>query len=227
MKKVITIVVCSFVLVSATSLFAGTGMKENLLPLKSNELGSYRSLHGKKLFGGSGGDAFKQGKFVMTAGYGFPNLWKAVLVAVVNDSALNVKVIGTGPIHFRAEYAVSDGVGFGVSVNYVSAGVSYTELPYEYKFTRSSLSILARLNFHFGTSENLDPYFGIGAGYKQATFKFSSNDPNYTGESFPGFSPFGFETTIGVRYYFTPGFGIYTELGIAKSVIQGGLSVAF
>ncbi|MEK6616065.1 MAG: hypothetical protein AABZ32_08145 [Bacteroidota bacterium] len=46
-------------------------------------------------------------------------------------------------------------------------------------------------------------------------------------ESIPGFSPFGFEMTIGVRYYFVDGFGVYTEMGIAKSIIQAGLVVAF
>lgn len=82
---------------------------------------------------------------------------------------------------------------------------------------------VARLNFHFSTTETIDPYFGIGAGYKQATWKFAYTDPNYTGENIPGFTSFGFETTIGLRYYLMPGFGMYAELGIAKSVIQQDL----
>ena len=176
---------------------------------------------------GKGGDAFAQGKFVVSLGYGFPNLGKAVLNALISDSAVNVTSTGIGPIHLRAEYALSDGVGFGVSVNYISCGVKFTDLPYDYTWSRSSLSILARLNFHFATSDQIDPYFGIGAGYRQATWKFSSTDPAYSGEKIPGFSPFGFETTIGMRYYFTDGFGMYTELGIAKSVIQAGIVASF
>lgn len=181
-----------------------------------------------------GGDAFAQGKLVISAGYGWPNLGKAVVTALIGEGATNIKATGLGPLHFRAEYGLSDGVGMGVSVNYISFGVKYTDYdvatgtkPYDYAISRSSLSILARINFHFGTTEQLDPYFGIGAGYKQVTWKFTSTDPNYVEESIPGFSPFGFETTIGLRYYFTDGFGIYTEMGIAKSIVQGGLVVAF
>ncbi len=181
---------------------------------------------GKKLKEG-GGSAFEQGCVVITAGYGWPNLGKAVIEALISDSATNVKSTGLGPIHFKAEYGLSDGVGMGVSVNYINFGVSFFELPYDYDYSRSSLSILARINFHFGTTDQLDPYFGVGAGYRQASWKFKSTDPNYQEESIPGFSPFGFETTIGLRYYFTEGFGIYTEIGIAKSVIQGGLAVKF
>lgn len=225
MKKIITAVLLFSVLGSAGIVQANPGFMSNNPLLQKRSFERKNILDSKKLFA-KGDDAFGEGKMVISAGYGFPNLGKAVLVALVNDSAINVKVTGLGPIHFRAEYGLSDGVGLGVSVNYISCGITYTELPYEYKFSRSSLSILARLNFHFGTTETLDPYFGIGAGYKQATWKFSSNDPSYTGESAPGFNPFGFETTIGVRYYFTPGFGIYTELGIAKSVVQAGLAVA-
>ncbi len=225
MKKIITAVILCNVFLCAGSLWANTGLWNSNPMLQKHTLKKKNILDSKKLFG-EGGKSFEQGKFVISAGYGFPNLGKAVLTALVSDSAVNLKVTGMGPVHFRAEYALSDGVGFGVSVNYISCGVSFTELPYTYNFTRSSLSILARINFHFGTTENLDPYFGVGAGYRQATWKFTSSDPAYGGESVPGFTPFGFETTIGVRYYFTPGFGMYTELGIAKSVIQAGLVVA-
>lgn len=225
MKKAFTVVLLSGIFLFAGSLWANNGFLGQTSMLKKHEIKRSPLQGSKKLFA-EGGQAYETGKVVITAGYGWPNLGKAVLVALVNDSAVNVKVTGMGPVHFRAEYAISDGVGLGVSVNYISCGVTYTELPYEYKFSRSSLSILGRLNFHFGTTKELDPYFGIGAGYKQATWKFSSNDPSYIGESIPGFNPFGFETTIGVRYYFTPAFGIYTELGIAKSVVQAGLAVA-
>ena len=230
MKKTLTLSIA--VIIFSLSAFATEfyGMrklnpKRNFLSVPSMDLfHSSAKLFPKK---GKGGDAFAEGKVIISAGYGWPNLGQAVLNAFISDSAINVKATGLGPIHVKAEYALSDGVGMGLSVNYISCGVKYTEVPYEYTWSRSSLSVLMRINFHFGTTDVLDPYFGIGAGYKQASWKFKSTDPNYAGESAPGFSPFGFETTIGLRYYFTEGFGIYTEMGIAKSVIQGGLVVAF
>jgi hypothetical protein len=39
--------------------------------------------------------------------------------------------------------------------------------------------------------------------------------------------PFGMELTFGFRYFFAPNFGLYAEVGAAKSVAQGGISVKF
>ena len=70
-----------------------------------------------------------------------------------------------------------------------------------------------------------DPYWGIGAGYKTGKWTFDSNDPDFGKTAFKTPIPFGFETTVGLRYYFTDMIGFYAELGIAKSVIQGGIAI--
>ena len=180
-----------------------------------------------------GGDAFAQGAIVISAGYGFPNLGKAVMTSLINSGSgsTDIKATGIGPLHFKGEYGLSDKIGFGVSVNYISFGAKWTSydatgaIPFSNSFNRTSLSVLARLNIHFATSGKLDPYWGIGAGYRSATYTFTTNDPNNASHSAPALSPVGFETTIGLRYYITPLLGLYTEIGIAKSVIQVGLSL--
>jgi opacity protein-like surface antigen len=231
MKKIITSIIFSFAILASPILWANNDGSTMLLKKKSAK---HSILSSNNFFNKEGGDdAFKKGKIFVSGGYGFPNLGKAVITALITDGT-NIKVTGVGPLHFKAEMALSDGVGFGLSVNYISFGVKWNStdtasamIPYDNQISRSSLSILARINFHFGTTDKLDPYFGVGAGYKQATYKYTTNDPNGNNISAPGFSPFGFETTIGVRYFFMPGFGLYTEMGIAKSVIQVGLVGSF
>jgi opacity protein-like surface antigen len=246
MKKFITSVLCFSVL--SANVFAGMQsvslrhltdnrnpeLKKNVFSTQSSELFQSHFFTNTNLFAKrkKGNDAFSEGAIVITAGYGFPNLGKMV-VAFIFQNESDVSATGAGPVHFRGEYGLSDKVGIVASINYVSYGARWTtrdpqtNFPYDNKLIYSSISVLARLNFHFGVTEKLDPYFGVGAGYKSGQWTLTTNDPNLQDDKAKTFSPFGFETTIGLRYYFTDVFGIYTELGIAKSVIQGGLALKF
>lgn len=219
-------------LVSFSCMFANGDllMKDNPVSIQKNEflLGKKHAI--KQLRLADEGNAFQEGTIAITAGYGFPNLGKTVVNFLINnDSAKNVSATGLGPMHFRGEYGLSNKVGLGLSVNYVSFGAEWTSssgnIPYYNKVSYSSLSILARMNVHFGTTDKLDPYFGVGAGYRSGIYKLTSTDPDLQNQQVKGLSPFGFETTIGLRYYFTDMIGFYAELGIAKSVIQGGIAI--
>jgi len=232
MKKSHTLILLFSIFIFAGSVWANTGPLENKAYFSNNDLRTNKMLSTKKPFAEAGG-AFAKDKVVISAGYGVPNLGKAIMTVLIG-SGTDVVATGIGPLHLKGEYGLSDGVGIGLSVNYVSFGAKWRSPDssgtgfYTNTFSRSSLSVLGRINFHFGTTDKLDPYFGIGAGYRQATWKLTSTDPAYADDiSAPGFSPFGFETTIGLRYYITKGFGLYTEMGIAKSVIQFGLVGAF
>lgn len=185
------------------------------------------------LYSGSSG-AWGEGKIAISIGYGFPNLGKTFFKIYENEA--NYKATGAGPIHFRGEYGLTDKIGFGLSVNYISYGAEWTGedydinnnlVTYKYDFSYSSISIMPRMNLHFGTSEKVDPYWGIAAGYNIKNYSFTSTDPDFIETNTPGLFPIGFETTIGLRYYFTPNIGAYAEFGLAKSIIQGGLAIAF
>lgn len=39
------------------------------------------------------------------------------------------------------------------------------------------------------------------------------------------FIPLGFEATVGARYMFTPNIGLFSEVGLAKGIIQAGLNI--
>lgn len=233
MKKLLTTLLLFTLFNFFGPLWANNGIldKNSFLNQSNSKKKNTRSV---KKFSGEGEGSFAQGKFVMSLGYGFPNLGKAAIQAVIDasDNATDVKSSGVGPLHFRGEYALSDNVGLAASINYISAGIKWTSLNdttlllYSNSLSRSSLSVLARLNFHFSVTEKVDPYFGFAAGYKGVTWSLKSDDPDFNDYSFAPFSPFGFETTIGVRFYIAEGFGFYTELGIAKSLMQVGIVAA-
>jgi hypothetical protein len=180
----------------------------------------------------AGDDAFEQGKIIISAGYGFPNLGKSIFK--VYQSYGGYSTSGFGPAHIKAEYALSDKIGLGLSVNYVSYKVefngtyidnNFNTVTYKEGFKGSSLSALLRMNIHFATTEKLDPYWGFGAGYRSNSYTFYSDYAGAGSLTLSGGIPFGFETTIGMRYFFTPNIGIYTEMGIAKSLVQLGLTI--
>ncbi len=193
--------------------------------------------------------AFNAGKIILYAGYGFPNIDKAYQHYLYNGRYTNFKSMGYGPFHFRAEYGLSDKIAIGISINLNSYGGTWKEVyrindglgsikeyTYNYKKKITSLTGLIRFNYHVFTTKKLDPYFAFGAGFKSIKNTFSNgNDPNILaaynkdpGNDF-GFSdlPAAFEAVAGLRYYVTPHIGIYSEMGMAKSIIQFGLSVGF
>jgi opacity protein-like surface antigen len=199
--------------------------------------------------------AFGEGKLIVAVGYGYPNLYKSIFKNLIANSntagnAYAYDVKGIGPAFIKGEYGLSKLIGLGFVIGYSNMTLTETEtynsevynpstLMYEsrtyqdvYKYTRTSLSVGARVNFHFGTGKKLDPYAGVAVGYSSNQNKFSvtTNNPNYTPAapvSISGF-PFYFAFGIGMRYYFTENIGIYGELGLDKwSFIQGGLAFKF
>jgi predicted porin len=173
--------------------------------------------------------SFEQGKFIISGGYGFGNLARAVLKQYQDEAGY--KASSLGPLFGKFEYAVSDRVGIGLNVAHIGVGASYqvdngdggmaTE-----EFRWNNTSILARVNLHFAKSEKFDAYWGAGLGYRFGSWKWESETIDSNNE-IPTVFPFGFETTIGARYYFIKNLGIYAEAGIAKAPIQFGLSAAF
>ena len=177
-------------------------------------------------------DAFEEGKIVASIGYGAPNLTNAFVKLVFEDEE-GYKKSGIGPMHLKFEYGLSDKIGFGLVINYVNAGASWTHKNFTDNSTYTddvdftSIAFNVRMNIHFATTDKLDPYWGVGAGYRTGKWKYDSNDPLYEFSESNTFIPIGFETTLGMRYYVADMFAFYVELGFAKSLIQGGLTLGF
>ncbi len=180
--------------------------------------------------------SFSMGNNNVSVGYGIGNFIQAGFSSYKNYDEYSFKA--SGPFFLKYEHALSDRIGIGINIAYVGATVSYLDKSYIvdttsmtfYKQTInwSSYSILTRFNFHFANSEKFDPYMGIGVGYRGAIWKYTDNDPNYDNSaSVSSWFPLGFETTIGARYYFSPAIGAYMEFGLAKALLQFGLTANF
>lgn len=198
--------------------------------------------------------AFEKEKNYISASYGLGTFFGAgygAIKTLIKKTGTNVSGLGLttlGPIGVKYEYGVTEHIGIGLGVNYQSNDIDYVNTytasnasgPYTvtqyYDINRTSVSVLARMNLHFGDHKKLDPYWGFGIGYRYVNwdpdYSFTTTDPNVKNiepsiPDFPGMIPFGFETTFGVRYLFTPHVGAFAEAGIAKSFLQFGLTGKF
>lgn len=182
------------------------------------------------------GQAFEQGNIIISAGYGYGS--KGLIVRLIEEEIganANFSSKYLGPIVGKFEYGASDKVGVGISFNYKSFDLSYSDYGsvdtvsiYKAGYKGAQMSVLARMNLHFGTTEKVDWYWGLGLGYRSGSRTFYSDEPNGSSSlSFKNFIPIGFETTVGMRYFFTPNIGIYIEAGLAQALAQGGLAVKF
>lgn len=171
------------------------------------------------------------GNMAASIGYGFPSLTKTVFNVVDGQ---NVSTSFIGPVYGKFEYMINETVGFGMNfaysygdAAYQTSGTEADSIFYNTSFKYKSYSALARFNFHFGNSTNFDPYTGVGLGYRNANYSYTSSDPGFEPKDINGFNHFGLDFTIGARLFFTENFGVYGEVGVAKSPMQVGLVAKF
>jgi opacity protein-like surface antigen len=186
-------------------------------------------------FGNSNGQSFDEGVNNISVGYGIGTFIGAIAKDYENEAGY--KFTGTGPIYLKYEYGVSEKLGLGINLAYAGYEFANTasysndqgqEIIFNETTKYNTFSILARLNVHFGDNDKFDPYWGVGLGYRNSNWSYESSDPN--GQNDNDFNlnfPFGFETTLGARYFFIPSLGAYAEVGLAKSVFQVGLTGHF
>lgn len=177
-------------------------------------------------------------QFTVSAGIGAPNLTLALFNIFDNGSNQFTKR-GSGPLHFKAEKRMNKLLGLGLNINYVSYDIRYVDKVLDQtqgtirevnaRIQGSNTAFNCRANLYFTDPENnpqLDVYWGMGLGLKFGGPKISSDFEGYSPSiKLPAFNKIGFESTIGLRYFPIENFGIYAELGIAKSIVQGGLVV--
>lgn len=141
----------------------------------------------------------------------------------------------TGPVYGKFDYGVTEDFSIGINLAFLEYTFkdsyseydpnSYLMVQYDRTATFTTFSGLLHANWHFGKSEKIDPYFGLGLGYRSDNWTFTSNGlQQFTDYYYQNF-PLGFETTFGIRMKFSEHVGAYVEVGLAKSVMQGGLLV--
>jgi hypothetical protein len=188
------------------------------------------------------GSAFDKGSLVVTAGYGFPDLYRTSLRLAYNSySSSTVK--GFGPLLFKGDYGIvkfkwGHSVGVGAVIGYNSTSVNFTNYYwnnsgfYNTSYTQTdkyrTITIGARGTYHFFTKEKFDCYASVGLGFNINSYSYSSSVPNIHTNSSHGRSVLYSALTVGIRYYFTKNIGVYSELGWdLNAPIQGGLCLKF
>lgn len=183
--------------------------------------------------------AFQKNTHLFTIGYGAGNFSQDYLrnnVTAANET--NSRFNAVGPLFGKYEFAIENKIGFGINFAYMKNTLEYTDensmnQEYDAILSCETMSFLARFNYHIGHNERVDPYVGLGLGVRTLSWFYDDNDPSgntaqnekdvdYLG--FSGHFPIGLDLTFGVRFYPTSVVGMYVETGIAKGVIQGGLS---
>ncbi|MES2516363.1 MAG: hypothetical protein V4580_19570 [Bacteroidota bacterium] len=190
--------------------------------------------------------AFEKGTVVVTAGYGFPDFYRASLRSSYGIYNSN-EVSGFGPIIVKGDYGIvkfkwRHTLGAGIILGFSSTKVQYTNYYVGGKGLSSgadsyrTITIGGRGTYHFFTKEKMDCYVSLGAGFNINSARYSIVYPDGGDYLYGGYSKARIQTrsalygsaTIGIRYYFTKNMGVYAEAGWDMSApIQGGLAIKF
>jgi hypothetical protein len=177
----------------------------------------------------------KKGNSIWSLGFGYPNLNASYYSTLEYHSDYIVN--SYGPFNMKFEYMFTDRMGLGLGLNFVTYTATFTEIHtgldssgkpsdfiVNYKLTNIDANLLARFNYHLYTGEHSDLYAGLGAGYRydKTITKITPADPLFNFKVAIAL-PIGLELGIGYRYFFNDKFGVYTELGLGKSILQFGL----
>jgi len=181
--------------------------------------------------------AVEEGNVLVDVYYGFPNLFTSFFKTTYANSGseIDVKIKGLGPIGLRGEYLVSDKIGVGLDIGFNNTKLTYSELnssdnkTYDYILKTQKIGAMVTFNYHFlESSDNLDAYFMVGAGYGGRSYDFSSTDPNYSKQTIKGVIPVASRIGVGMRYFFTDNIGANLAIGFGQGgLINGGLSFKF
>jgi len=187
-------------------------------------------------------------KISISVGYGAPSVVRTFLK--INNKDKDYKIIGYGPYMVKADYMLTKKWSIGLNFSYSFSRLSWMDdgwdstikakRPYEYGVEAEEFAGLVRSNYHFYNKNKIDAYVGLGIGFGRiylGTYTLAPQNQFSVAYSIP--KPVSFETTVGMRYYFTKHSGVYSEFGLGKawfifnkyfipeSIFQAGVNVKF
>lgn len=183
---------------------------------------------------------YTKGDILFSGAYGFATPYKLISAFdfTTTTGIVGLKSNVISPIYGKFEYMIGNRVGLGINgamlLSTHTFGFNYSIDTMQYstnvKYSRRAMSALIRVNYHFLNSERSDLYAGIGFGFRQNFTKFTVNNNDETvisklASRVPTtILPIGMDFTLGYRFYATPQLGIFTEIGLAKSIGQIGIT---
>ena len=192
---------------------------------------------------------FEKGGNYITAGFGL-DPWGYPKGNAYGYTGNGYKRTAIGPIVATYERGITDvlgigriGVGGGIAQSWYTQKYTYTYSggTYEDVYRTSRTSILLRAAYHFEFDiPKMDFYAGVGASINIHSYTdrewYQNTDPSspnfgqiYEEESKYRTVGRGYfhQVYAGIRYFFTPAFGVYAEVGHGVYVLNGGLVFHF
>lgn len=172
---------------------------------------------------------FQKGIHLLTLGYGVPNYGGQPFSDLKERYLDDYKQGGYGPIFLKYDYAFAHKWSIGFTGRFTNTSVDYPvedgDSTTTYTQSRMSIAGMVRGNYHFGTTRRWDPYVGAGVGYGLSIFNLDAGDSENPEGTLPsGPSPIALEATIGARFFITPKFAAYAEVGYSQSLANFGFS---
>jgi len=171
----------------------------------------------------------KQGNHIIEGAYGFPYFWGSFMKAAYSGTAgiTGIKFTNTNHILGRYEYLLSDNIGIAAEYSYANSSYKFNDSSGFYTAGVKKQRILGNVVIHFSTTDNLDPYVIIGAGYKMTDFYVTGPGTAYDDVWEPKLMPVAFRAGVGLRYYFNDFIGLRGEVGFGGPVACAGISLKF
>lgn len=122
-------------------------------------------------------------------------------------------------------------VGGLVRDSFILQNGNLTQLSLKLKYMTRSFNV--RYNYTFNPDAQVQVYWGLGMGIRTNKVSISTNDTKLLNQfAIPGINvasvpTVGFESTLGFKGTIADQLGWYAEMGIAKSIFQGGISYSF
>ncbi len=173
-----------------------------------------------------------------------------VLVLLLCAAFVAAPVAQAQNAYNQGDKVVSLGIGYGLGGLYGTAGMPPISLGFDYGFEKkislgglvayssstddfgtgfswkyTYIVIGARGAYHFlEDNKNIDAYAGLILGYNivSASWNGTSAQPGFGFSSSASYMLFG--GFVGARYYFSPKFGAFAELGYGAGIITAGIS---
>jgi hypothetical protein len=161
--------------------------------------------------------SFEVGQKNLSFGVGFGSPW-------VNTGYYST----IPPISAAFDYGLRDDYGPGViSVGgyFGIAGYRYEYPSINFGWSYTTAIFMGRAAYHYEFAENLDSYAGLGIGFRTVTSREYGTMPvdgTYIGDS--GIKMAG-TLYVGAKYYFSPNFAGFAELGYGISIFTLGVSL--
>ena len=192
-------------------------------------VGTTHAQHSRSSFYDTPYDSRNSGSFnlstgILSFGYGFPN----TPVGGYNNGANGVNRVSFGPLYAKFEHGIiRDEIGLGGQLAMSNSWVRYNSNSGNYRDRVSAFSIAILGYYHFNKLipvKRLDVYVGTGLSLRTISYTYDTNySDNPNNHSDTNVYVVG---KLGARYYLTPAFGFYAEVGSDK-MSDANLGISF